>query len=156
MLQPISIDKPVLGLGQEWTIEYVRPIDGAVFADRTAISQYAAFERALALIGQGQDVIRISEPGGRIIRADAIADFYLTLSRRGVPEMPPDQIDLPAPVAARAPVQFLKPARSRKLMLVVWIALSLAATVTAVATLYPGAIGVVGPHGTVAAEPTYR
>ena len=100
MLQQISIDKPVLALGQEWTIEYARPIDGAMFADRTAVSQYAAFERALSLIGQGLDVIRISEPGGRIIRADAIADFYLTLSRRGVPEMPPDQIDLPAPVAA--------------------------------------------------------
>ena len=157
MLQSITIEKPVMGLGQEWLIEYARAIDGSVFADHTAISQYAAFERALALIGQGFDVIRITEPDGRIIRADAIAEFYLTLSRRGMPDLPTEEISPPAKTAVRtlsAPV--IRRPRSRKLMLVVWIALSLAATATAVATLFPGAIGVVGPHGTVSAEPTYR
>ncbi|HEV2650260.1 MAG TPA: hypothetical protein VGU69_03300 [Rhizomicrobium sp.] len=157
MLQSITIEKPVLGLGQEWLIEYVSTIDGSVFADHTAISQYAAFERALALIGQGFDVIRITEPGGRVIRADAIAEFYLTLSRRGMPELTAGEAALaetPAVAKPRTPV--IRRPRSRNLMLVVWIALSLAATATAVATLFPSAIGIVGPHGTVSAEPNYR
>jgi hypothetical protein len=156
MLQSITIEKPMVGLGQEWLIEYARTIDGSVFADQSAISQYAAFERALALIGQGFDVMRITEPGGRVIRADAIAEFYLTLSRRGMRDLPDVESDLPATAAAALTAPPIRRPRSRKLMLVIWVALSLTATAVAVATLFPGAVGVVGPHGTVSAEPVYR
>ncbi len=157
MLQSITIDKPELGLSQEWLIEYARTIDGSVFSDHTAISQYAAFERALALIGQGFDVMQITEPSGRVIRADAIAEFYLTLSRRGVPELPAEDAAVPAKAKVRAlSTPVVRPPQSRRLMLVVWIALSLAATATAVATIFPSAVGIVGAHGTVAAEPIYR
>jgi hypothetical protein len=34
MLQSITIDKPELGLSQEWLIEYARTIDGSVFGDQ--------------------------------------------------------------------------------------------------------------------------
>ena len=156
MLQSITIEKPVLGLGQEWLIEYARTIDGSVFADHSTISQYAAFERALALIGQGFDVIQITEPGGRIIRADAIAEFYLNLSRRGMRDLPAVEAEAPAAAVRGQSAPVIRRPRSRRLMLVVWVALSLAATAVAVATLFPGAIGVVGAHGTVSAEPTYR
>jgi hypothetical protein len=153
MLQSVTIEKSMLDLGQVWTIDYARTIDGSSFADRSAISQYAAFERSLTLIGQGYDVMRITEPSGRIIHADAIAEFYLMLGRRSRPEL---QVEEAAALVDNAPLPIGRPRRSRKLLLVVWVVLSVAATAAAFATLDPAAFGIVGPRGTVAAEPTYR
>ena len=60
-----------------WTIEFVRLLDGALLVDQSTNNRDDAVTRAFALIDLGHDVRSITAPDGVTVGAAQIGEAYL-------------------------------------------------------------------------------